>query len=80
MRDRERIAGLFERGERGVTRLIERRFAALDSADKLLAAFSYQGVLAARFALVRDVAGHPVRTAFQVNENERLDISSRTVT
>ena len=71
---RERIAALFERGERGVTRLIERRFAALDSADKLLAAFSYQGVLARGFALVRDVAGHPVRTAFQVNENEKLDI------
>ena len=74
VRDRERVATLFERGERGVTRLIERRFAALDSADKLLAAFSYQGVLARGFALVRDEAGHPVRTAFRVNENEKLDI------
>jgi exodeoxyribonuclease VII large subunit len=74
VRDRERIAALMERGERAVTRLIERRFAALDAADKLLAAFSYQGVLARGFALVRDIAGHPVRTAFQVNENETLDI------
>ena len=54
VRDRERVATLFERGALGMTRLIERRFAALDRADKLLAAFSYQSVLARGFALVRD--------------------------
>ena len=42
---------------RGLNRLIERRFAALERADKLLGALSYQGVLARGFALVRDGAG-----------------------
>ena len=55
VRDRERVAALFERGASARSnRLIERRFAALDRADKLLAALSYQGVLARGFALVRD--------------------------
>jgi exodeoxyribonuclease VII large subunit len=73
-RDRERIAALFERGERAVTRLIERRFASLDRADKLLAALSYQGVLARGYALVRDTEGQPVRSASAVAQNQALDI------
>jgi exodeoxyribonuclease VII large subunit len=74
VRDRERVGALFERGERGVTRLIERRFAALERADKLLAAFSYQGVLARGFALVRDPAGSPLRSAAAVSPGQGLDI------
>jgi exodeoxyribonuclease VII large subunit len=74
VRDRERVAGLFERGDRAINRLIERRFAALDRADKLLAALSYQGVLARGFALVRDDAGHPLRSALAVAQEQRLDI------
>ncbi len=74
VRDRERVASLFERGERAMTNLIERRFAALDRADKLLGALSYQGVLARGFALVRDDAGHPLRSALSVSQNQRLDI------
>jgi exodeoxyribonuclease VII large subunit len=73
-RDRERIAALFERSERAVTRQIERRFASLDRADKLLAALSYQGVLARGYALVRDASGQPVRSASAVAQNQALDI------
>ena len=58
----------------GVARLIERRFAALERADQLLAAFSYQGVLARGFALVRDPAGPPIRSAAAVSTGQALDI------
>jgi exodeoxyribonuclease VII large subunit len=74
VRDRERIAALFERSGRAVNRLIERRFASLESADKLLAAFSYQGVLARGFALVRDAAGSPLRSAAVIGSGQALDI------
>ncbi|MEA2875317.1 MAG: exodeoxyribonuclease large subunit [Hyphomicrobiales bacterium] len=74
VRDRERIATLFERGSVGMARLIERRFAALDRADKLLGAFSYQSVLARGFALVRDPSGTPLRSASAVSPGQQLDI------
>jgi len=74
VRDRERIATLFERGSLGMARLIERRFAALDRADKLLGAFSYQSVLARGFALVRDPSGTPLRSASAVSPGQQLDI------
>jgi exodeoxyribonuclease VII large subunit len=74
VRDRERIAALFERGGRAVTRLIERRFAALERADKLLGALSYQGVLARGFTLVRDGVGAPIRSAAAVTTGQALDI------
>jgi exodeoxyribonuclease VII large subunit len=74
VRDRERIAALFERGERAVTRLIERRFAALERGEKLLTAYSYHGVLARGFALVRDGSGQPLRAAAQVSPGVALDL------
>jgi exodeoxyribonuclease VII large subunit len=74
VRDRERIAALFERGAVGVARLIERRFASLERADRLLAAFSYQGVLARGFALVREPGGPPIRSAAAVSTGQALDI------
>jgi exodeoxyribonuclease VII large subunit len=40
----------------------------------LLAAFSYRGVLARGFALVRDGDGHPLRSAATVTSQMRLDI------
>ena len=73
-RDRERINALLERGERGVRRVLERRSASLERSEKLLAAYSYHGVLARGFALVRDEAGHPLRSAGVVNAGARLDI------
>ena len=57
-----------------VNALIERRFASLDRADKLLAALSYQGVLARGFALVRDPAGPPIRSAAAISAGQALDI------
>ncbi len=74
VRDRERVVTLFERSSVGMARLIERRFAALDRADKLLAAFSYQGVLARGFALVRDPEGSPLRSAAAISPGQQLDI------
>ena len=40
----------------------------------MLIAFSYRGVLARGFALVRDAAGLPVRAAAAVSTGMRLDI------
>ena len=40
----------------------------------MLTAFSYRGVLARGFALVRDGAGHPLRAAAAVSSGMRLDI------
>jgi exodeoxyribonuclease VII large subunit len=74
IRDRERIASLFERGRRAVTRLIERRYASLERATGLLTALSYHGVLARGFALVRDGSGTPLRAAAQVSTGLALDI------
>jgi exodeoxyribonuclease VII large subunit len=74
VRDRERVSALSDRSELAVNRLIERQFAALDRADKLLAALSYQGVLARGFALVRDPAGPPIRSAASVTPGKALDI------
>jgi exodeoxyribonuclease VII large subunit len=74
VRDRERIVSFSERSELAINRLLERQFAALDRTDKLLAALSYQGVLARGFALVRDPAGPPIRSAAAVTPGKALDI------
>jgi exodeoxyribonuclease VII large subunit len=74
VRDAEKIVALFERGERAVARLIEKRHASLERATGLLAALSYHGVLARGFALVRDDAGKPLRAAAQVSAGLALDI------
>src|SRR3954470_1814779 len=74
VRDRERVGALSERSGLAINRSIERQFAALDRADKLLAALSYQGVLARGFALVRDLAGPPIRSAAAVTPGKALDI------
>ena len=44
------------------------------SAGQLLAAFSYRGVLARGFALVRDGKGRPLRSAAAVSSRMRLEI------
>jgi exodeoxyribonuclease VII large subunit len=73
-RDRERIAALVARAERAMRAVIERRDTRLERAVQLLAALSYQGVLARGFALVRDPAGKPVRSAAVVAAGLALDI------
>jgi exodeoxyribonuclease VII large subunit len=73
-RERERVDALSERALRAVFGLMERREAAVAHAGQVLAALSYQGVLARGFALVRDPAGSPVRAAAAVRPGVRLDI------
>ncbi|BAT57861.1 exodeoxyribonuclease 7 large subunit [Variibacter gotjawalensis] len=52
----------------------DRRIAAIDRAESLLAALSYHGVLERGFALVRDADGKPVHSAKTVDPAMRLDI------
>lgn len=52
----------------------ERRRARLQAAQQLLSALSYQGVLSRGFALVRDAAGAPVRSAAAVAPGAALEI------
>jgi exodeoxyribonuclease VII large subunit len=73
-RGRERIIALFARAGRAIDAALDRRALRLDSADGLLAALSYQGVLARGFALVRDAAGVPLRSAAAVTPGSALDI------
>jgi exodeoxyribonuclease VII large subunit len=73
-RERERAAALIERARRAMTASAERRAAALARAGQVLAALSYQGVLARGFALVRGPDGRPLHKAAAVSPGLRLDI------
>jgi len=72
--ERERIVAFTHRAERAIEVVLDRRFAQLERAGQLLAAFSYRGVLARGFALVRDGAGEPLRAAAAVSAGMRLEI------
>jgi exodeoxyribonuclease VII large subunit len=65
-RQRDRVAILAARGARAVDNLLEVRWARCERDAQLLAAFSYRGVLARGFTLVRDHAGRPLRAAADV--------------
>jgi exodeoxyribonuclease VII large subunit len=54
--------------------VLDNRAARLERAGQLLTAFSYRGVLSRGFALVRDGAGHPLRSATAVSSGMPLDI------
>jgi exodeoxyribonuclease VII large subunit len=73
-RERERVEGLAERALRAIDAFIDRRDAKLAHASQVLAALSYQGVLARGFALVRGPTGTPLRAAAAVSPGLRLDI------
>ncbi|MCZ7660686.1 MAG: exodeoxyribonuclease VII large subunit [Xanthobacteraceae bacterium] len=73
-RDRERVAVLAARARRALDAVVERRASRLERTGQLLAAFSYQGVLARGFALVRDPAGRPLRSVAAVTPGLALDI------
>ena len=73
-RGKEIIVGFDERRLRAQRVYIDRRRQRLNSAGQLLAAFSYRGVLARGFALVRDGEGRPLRSAAAVSGGARLDI------
>jgi exodeoxyribonuclease VII large subunit len=53
---------------------LDQRFARLESAEKLLTAFSYKDVLKRGYALVRDDAGQPLRSAAAIANGMKLDI------
>jgi exodeoxyribonuclease VII large subunit len=73
-RDRERAQRLVERARRAVTILAQRQGARIVHAGQLLAAFSYRGVLARGFALVRDEHGLPLHAAASVGPGARLSL------
>ena len=74
MQCKERVTQLAERGRRAHRTALSRRSDRLTSAAQLLNAFSYRGVLKRGFALVRDAAGLPLRSAVNVTPGARLDI------
>jgi exodeoxyribonuclease VII large subunit len=73
-RQKERVAIFAGRAERAVRGLIAARLARCESDGQLLAAFSYRGVLARGFTLVRDAAGQPLRTAAAVVAGTAMEI------
>ncbi|HXW25634.1 MAG TPA: exodeoxyribonuclease VII large subunit, partial [Xanthobacteraceae bacterium] len=73
-REQERVAALSARALRAVGALLDRRDAAVAHAGQVLAALSYQGVLARGFALVRGPEGRPLRSVAAVRPGMRLDI------
>ena len=70
----EQTAGFGGRAQRALRIILDRRVHRLRSAGQLLAAYSYRGVLARGFALVRDEAGYPLRSSAAVGAGMRLDI------
>jgi exodeoxyribonuclease VII large subunit len=74
LHDRARVAALIERAHRAIDVVLDRRDARLDAAGQLLSAFSYRGVLERGFALVRDGAGKPLRSAAAVATGMPLEI------
>ena len=73
-RSSEIVAAIAKRGKLARGNYMQRRWDRVRSAEQLLKAFSYQGVLARGFALVRDGAGHPLRAAENVKAGMALDI------
>jgi exodeoxyribonuclease VII large subunit len=73
-REGERVGALAQRAERAIDNLLDARWARWERGSQLLAAFSYRGVLARGFALVRDRAGRPLRTAAGVTVGMPMDV------
>ncbi len=73
-RSQERLDAFGLRAQRALDRLLDDRAARVERAERLLAAVSYRGVLERGFALVRDLAGRPLRQASAVSIGERVDI------
>ena len=73
-RCKEQTSGFEGRARRAFRIFQDRRVQRLQSAGQLLAAYSYRGVLARGFALVRDGEGHPLRSSAAIGTGMRLDI------
>ena len=70
----ERVATFAARAARAVGNLIAARRARSERGGELLAALSYRGVLARGFALIRDAAGRPLRSAAAVTAGMPIEI------
>jgi exodeoxyribonuclease VII large subunit len=73
-RDGERVIAFSERSRRATRALLKQHAARVERATRLLDAFSYREVLKRGFALVRDGAGHPLRSAAAVTSRMRMEI------
>jgi len=73
-RARERVITFQGRASRAIATLLQKHQGRAERAGRLLAAFSYRGVLARGFALVRDLGGQPLRSAAAVAPGTRIDI------
>jgi exodeoxyribonuclease VII large subunit len=73
-RQRERVERFAERARFALRKFIDVRHARTERGAQLLAAYSYRGVLARGFALVRDAAGETLRSAAAVTAGTPLDI------
>jgi exodeoxyribonuclease VII large subunit len=73
-RGRERLATLGGRAVQAFDNAIRHRRRAVDGQGQLLAALSYQGVLARGYALVRDAEGRTIRRAAAVSVAQHLEI------
>jgi len=71
---RDRLETLLSRRDAAVLARLGRWHDRLASAGTLLVAYSYQGVLARGFALVRDAENRPVRSAAAAREAAALDL------
>ena len=72
--ERERIGVFGERARRAARQLIAARVSRTERGGELLAAFSYRGVLARGFAMVRDDKRRPLRTAAAITAGMPLEI------
>jgi exodeoxyribonuclease VII large subunit len=73
-RGHERLAALEARSSQAIVNTIRHRRRAIEGQSQLLAALSYQGVLARGYALVRDMEGRTIRRAAAVSVAQKLDI------
>ncbi len=73
-RDGDRVGVFAARAKRAVLTLVATRRARTESGAQLLAAFSYRGVLARGFALVRDNMDQPLRAAAAVTAGMPIEI------
>jgi exodeoxyribonuclease VII large subunit len=68
------VGAFGERARRAARQLIAVRTSRAERGGELLAAFSYRGVLARGFALVRDANRRPLRTAAAISAGMSLEI------
>jgi exodeoxyribonuclease VII large subunit len=73
-RERDRVDVLAARAGRAIDNSLDARWALYERDSQLLAAFSYRGVLARGFALVRDRTGRPLRSAAVVTTGMSIDV------